>query len=121
MGLGRSSLSTNATVSSHDKKAFVGMVLGNLAASVEKLQQLGGRKFSFQNVGPIGCMPSTRFDLKIDGCWHETSILAKKHNTALPRLLAKLERRLPGFKYTLFDYNTALLNRIMNSTRYGAQ
>ncbi|KAI4325379.1 hypothetical protein MLD38_030785 [Melastoma candidum] len=119
MGLERSSLSTNTTFSSQDKKAFVRMVLGNLTGCVEKLYRLGGRKFSFQNVGPIGCMPSTRFDMKIDGCWHETTVLAKKHNTELARLLAELATRLPGFKYSLFDYNTALLNRIMNSTRYG--
>ncbi|KAI6700349.1 hypothetical protein NL676_014673 [Syzygium grande] len=61
------------------------MVLGNFTTVIEEVYALGGRKFAFQNVGPIGCMLATRASSGINGCPHDPSILAKMHNIALSR------------------------------------
>lgn len=81
---------------------------------------MGGRKSGFQNLGPIGCMPATKASLGITSdCAHEPSVIAKMHNIALPKLLKKIQRQLPGFKYALYDYYTTLAERTLNSTKFG--
>ncbi|KAI4325378.1 hypothetical protein MLD38_030784 [Melastoma candidum] len=84
-----------------------------------KCTSWAGRKFSFQNVAPIGCNPSMRYEMRIDGYWEDSNVLAHTHNVALSRLLPELEKELVGFKYVLFDYYTMLLERIFNNSEYG--
>ncbi|XP_030523766.1 GDSL esterase/lipase 1-like [Rhodamnia argentea] len=90
------------------KKTFMTMVLGNFTTVIKEVYALGGRKFAFQNVGPIGCMLATRASSGINGCLHDPSVLAKMHNVALSRLLRKLAYQKAGFSYALFDYYTSL-------------
>ena len=82
---------------------------------------MGGRKSGFQNLGPIGCMPAAKASLGISSeyCGHEPSVIAKMYNIALPKLLKKIQRQLPGFKYALYDYYTTLAERTLNSTKFG--
>jgi len=49
-------------------------------------------------------------------CAHEPSLIAKMNNIALPILLKKIQRQLPGFKYALYDYYTTLVERTLYST-----
>lgn len=78
---------------------------------------MGGRKSGFQNLGPIGCMPATKAFSEY--CGHEPSVIAKMYYIALPKLLKKIQRQLPGFKYALYDYYTTLAERTLNSTKFG--
>ncbi|PKI33303.1 hypothetical protein CRG98_046307 [Punica granatum] len=43
------------------KKQYVTIVLSNLTSVVKKVYAMGGRKFIFQTVGPLGCMPVSRY------------------------------------------------------------
>ncbi|KAI4325380.1 hypothetical protein MLD38_030786 [Melastoma candidum] len=117
--LATDSLDDNATISPHDKEAFVHWVMGNLTTSINRLYRLGGRKFSFQNVAPIGCLPGSRYRTGTGGCLNDLNILAEMHNEALSELLAGLEKDLSGFNYVLFDYYKTLLDRIVNCTEFG--
>lgn len=94
-------------------------VLLNICNNIQKVYEMGGRKFSFQNCGPIGCLPFSKYEMGINVCWNETEQLAQMHNIALPRALVELEKELPGFKYVLFDFYTTLLDRIVNYTKFG--
>lgn len=86
---------------------------------MQRLYRLGGRKFSFQNVAPIGCMPSSRFMIGTHAFWDDANIV-EMHNEELSRLLTRLEKELPGFKNTLFDYYTMMLDRTMNFSEFGS-
>ncbi|KAI4331330.1 hypothetical protein MLD38_029523 [Melastoma candidum] len=121
MSFDNASMYSNTTISPVEKEVFVSWVIGNLTIYIKKVHELGGRKFFFQNVGPIGCLPSVRYDAGIDGCWKDANILAQMHNVALSRLLPELEKEMVGFKYVLFDYYTMLLERIFNNSEYGFQ
>ncbi|KAI4331332.1 hypothetical protein MLD38_029525 [Melastoma candidum] len=117
--LGKDSKESNATLTPHIEEVFVGWVIGNLTTSIKKLYALGGRKFLFPNVAPMGCMPGNRFATGTDECWDDLNVLAQMHNEALSRVLVGLDKDLPGFKYGVFDYYTTMLDRITSCTDFG--
>ena len=87
----------------------------------QEIYDLGGRKIAFQNAGPLGCLPAmkARSPQLGSGCAEEPSALARLHNSALASVLKKLESKLPGFKYSIFDYYNALGDRVNNPSKYG--
>ncbi|KAF8012819.1 hypothetical protein BT93_I0855 [Corymbia citriodora subsp. variegata] len=101
------------------RKMYMTMILGNITAGIKQVYAHGGRKFAFQNVGPIGCMPATRASSGSEGCLHDPTVLVKMHNIALSRLLKRIEQGQPGFKYALFDYYTSLTMRTLHSSKFG--
>ncbi|KAF8012799.1 hypothetical protein BT93_I0835 [Corymbia citriodora subsp. variegata] len=101
------------------KKLYMTMILGNFTVGIKQLYAHGGRKFAFQNIGPMGCMPATRASSRSEGCLHDPTVIAKMHNIALSRLLKRIEQGLPGFKYALFDYYTSLTMRTLYSSQFG--
>jgi len=84
----------------------------------------GGRKFAMLNLGPFGCLPSIR-NLNLQkgvtngSCMEDATNLAKMFNSALPEMLKQLEKQLPGFKYTIFNFFKVLVDSIDNPTKYG--
>ncbi|XP_075667834.1 GDSL esterase/lipase 3-like [Castanea sativa] len=115
-----SSVNQSNVITSSDKMEYMTMVLGNFTTVIKKVYKMGGRKFGFQNVGPIGCMPSTKASLGITSDFaHEPTVMAKMHNIGLPKVLKKIQRELPGFKYALYDYYTTLAARTLYSTKFG--
>lgn len=67
---------------------------------------------------PLGYMPSSRLK-KSAQFFEESSSIARIHNKFILIALEKLSKQLKGFKYTLADVHTALLQRIQNPTKYG--
>ncbi|KAL6137453.1 hypothetical protein ACLB2K_062745 [Fragaria x ananassa] len=88
--------SPNATKSAQLES--VALVVGNLSIILREMYDLGGRKFAFQNTGPLGCIPYRRqvYNSK-DGC----------------------VEGLNRFKYSVFDYYNSLYDRINNPAKYG--
>ncbi|KAE7998996.1 hypothetical protein FH972_003484 [Carpinus fangiana] len=117
------SFSTNNRNATPSQQAqFVGMVIGNLTSILKELYGLGVRKIAFQNVGPLGCTPTMKFVLDsphASECVEPPLALATLHNKALAEALKNLETKLPGFKYSIFDYYHELLDRIKNPSKYG--
>ncbi|KAF8011273.1 hypothetical protein BT93_J1780 [Corymbia citriodora subsp. variegata] len=113
---------TNSTIlSSYSRSKYAGMVMGNLTTVIKEIYGIGGRKFGFMNLPPLGCLPGMRI-IKAEQrgrCLEEASSLAKLHNHALSKLLAKLEHQLTGFKYSLYDFNGNLRHRMNHPRRYG--
>ncbi|KAL8171588.1 hypothetical protein V2J09_023392 [Rumex salicifolius] len=108
----------NASASSI--KQFVGVVTRNLTEFLEEIYDIGGRKIAFQNVGALGCVP-INVARSADGksCLEKLSAMARLHNFVLSKSLERLERRLPGFKYSIFNYYNAILDRVHHPTKYG--
>lgn len=110
----------NNTSDQSYRRKYVGTVIGNLTSVLQEIYVLGGRKIAFQNAGPLGCTPTMKIDPTLgDSCAQEPCTLAQMHNAALSATLKKLSKRLPGFKYSIFDYYNSLLERINNPSKYG--
>ncbi|XP_059630991.1 GDSL esterase/lipase 1-like [Cornus florida] len=101
------------------KREYVGMVIGNLTSVLKEIYNKGGRKFGFQNAGPLGCIPGTLKRENSSECVQNNSAMAKLHNIALSKVLQKLESELHGFKYSIFDYYTSLSQRVNYPSKYG--
>ncbi|KAJ0007016.1 hypothetical protein Pint_28821 [Pistacia integerrima] len=84
-------------------------------------QQLGGRKFAFQNIAFMDCQPETKqsYGLNEDECYQDISELALLLNDALANATKQLETQLPGFKYSIFHYYNLLFNMTYNPSKYG--
>ncbi|XAR49852.1 hypothetical protein NMG60_11004010 [Bertholletia excelsa] len=100
------------------QREYVGMVIGNITDVLKEINELGGRKFAFQNAGPLGCTPGKRFEHH-GVCDQLALALAQRHNRLLAQALRIMEKNLHGFKYSIFDYYNALYDRINNPSKYG--
>ncbi|XP_009604967.1 GDSL esterase/lipase 5-like [Nicotiana tomentosiformis] len=110
---------TNSTV--QDSPQYVQMVLGNLTAIVKEIHKIGGRKFGFLNLGDLGCLPGLRIlnPSSKNGCLEKASNLAKLHNIELYNILSRMEKELKGFKYSLYDFNSNVRERMDHPSKYG--
>ncbi|KAL3511573.1 hypothetical protein ACH5RR_024290 [Cinchona calisaya] len=118
-------LITNSTImlasSSRSRSQYVDMVIGNLTTVVKAIYERGGRKFGFLNLGDLGCLPGLRIlqSKTKGGCLEEASTLATLHNRALHKILTEMKDQLQGFKYSLYDFNSALRHRMTHPSRFG--
>ncbi|KAK0595575.1 hypothetical protein LWI29_008015 [Acer saccharum] len=105
--------------SSHSE--YVGIVIGNLTTVIKEIHESGGRKFAFTNLPTLGCLPALRIIRTEDNgrCLKKVSSLAKLHNKALSKLLFDLNKQLKGFKYSIFDMNRRLRERMNHPSKYG--
>ncbi|CAL0322886.1 unnamed protein product [Lupinus luteus] len=106
----------------HDHQQFVDMVIGNLTNVIKEIYNLGGKKFGFLNVPPIGCSPSIRIRVSngsTGACLEDLSAIARLHNTKLSQMLQKLEKQLKGFKYSLTDFYSVVYQVIKYPSKYG--
>lgn len=104
------------------KTQHVRIVTSNLTQVLEEIYNIGGRKIAFQNAGALGCVASNVAQ-SADGksCIEDLCTLANMHNHVLSQSLKNMERRLPGFKYSIFDYYHAIRDRVLHPTKYGFQ
>ncbi|KAK6787251.1 hypothetical protein RDI58_015776 [Solanum bulbocastanum] len=116
-------LVTNSTFQNPDRE-YLQMIMRNLTAVLKGVYEEGGRKFAMLNLAPFGCLPSIR-NLNLQkgvtngSCMEEASNLAKIFNSALPEMLKQLEKQLPGFKYTIFNFFKVVADSIHNPRKYG--
>ncbi|KAK9269959.1 hypothetical protein L1049_025532 [Liquidambar formosana] len=108
----------NSSTPQSYKRQYVGMVIGNITTALREIYEVGGRKFGFQNAGPLGCLPAGLKQSNGD-CVQEKSAVGKLHNIALSKALQKLEGQLQGFKYSIFDYYTSLYLLTNYPSKYG--
>ena len=79
----------------------------------------GGRKFAFQNLAPLGCLPSVKqANGNVQECARLPSEMAELHNKKLLQLLVELSRQLSGFQYSFYDFFSSIQNRVIKSKTY---
>ncbi|CAJ1949509.1 unnamed protein product [Sphenostylis stenocarpa] len=111
---------SNPVILPVDHQPFVDTVIGNLTDVLREIYNLGGRKFGFVNVGPIGCLPAIRVLVNNGStCLEEFSAIGRLHNIALSKRLQELEKQLKGFKYSINDFYGALSEVLNYPTKYG--
>ncbi|KAF3450557.1 hypothetical protein FNV43_RR06644 [Rhamnella rubrinervis] len=112
---------TNSSVlRSYSHQQFVGMVIGNLTSVVKEIYEIGGRKFGFPSVGPLGCLPYAKVlqGETMGACFDRVAPYEELHNKQLSKLLQKLQRDLKGFKYSIPDFHTLLEEMINHPSKY---
>ncbi|KAL9247241.1 hypothetical protein vseg_020693 [Gypsophila vaccaria] len=112
---------TNSTLSTtYSKHAYVSLVIGNITSVINEIYKMGGRKFGFLNIPPIGCIPALKLIGDVNGeCLKDALTFAKLHNEAIFHALQLLAKKLPGFKYSLYDFYTSVLQRMKHPSKYG--
>ncbi|XAR49841.1 hypothetical protein NMG60_11003997 [Bertholletia excelsa] len=114
-------LINSTLLNSYPKPEYVQMVIGNLTLAIREVYRRGGRRFGFINLGDLGCVPAMRvLEPKGNGrCLGEASELSQLHNVALSKMLSNLEKQLLGFRYSLYDFNRILRQRMNHPSKYG--
>ncbi|PON62547.1 Lipase [Trema orientale] len=88
----------------------------------KEIYKIGGRKFGFQSVRPIACVPYARVlaaKKYNESCLDQTTPFVQLHNAELSKLLQKLNSKLKGFRYSFSDYYTFLKERMDHPSIYG--
>lgn len=91
------------------------------------LYQQGARTFWIHNTGPIGCLPSTLFDIRNpvpgflddNGCVKSQNDVAKEFNRQLKERVNKLRTELPFAAITYVDMYAAKYSLISNANKQG--
>ncbi|GLT46174.1 hypothetical protein SLA2020_199490 [Shorea laevis] len=113
-------VNSSSNITEPAMQEYVNIVIGNITEATKEIYELGGRKFAFQNVGPLGCYPHMKAEFNSTGeCVQFLQILATMHNNALAKVAEELEIKLSGFKYLMFDFFTSLMDRANNPTKHG--
>ncbi|KAK9756057.1 hypothetical protein RND81_01G070300 [Saponaria officinalis] len=112
---------TNSTLSTtYTKHAYVSMVISNITSVINEIYKMGGRKFGFLNIPPVGCIPALKLIADANGeCLKDAITFARLHNEAIFHALKLLANKLPGFKYSLYDFYTSTLQRMKHPSKYG--
>ena len=75
----------------------------------------------FLGLPPWGCIPYIKAQIpgNTGACMEKLTTLVKLHNRALSKVLPKLESQLKGFKYSMADFYSFLIERINSPSKYG--
>ncbi|QCE02339.1 zeta-carotene desaturase [Vigna unguiculata] len=114
-------LTDSDVLKSYSHSEYVAMVLRNMTSIIKGIYKRGARKFVFMNLPPLGCVPGTRIiDVEQNGeCLQQLSDLSSLHNRVLHRVLLNLAKKLKGFKFALYDFNTDLTQMMNHPFKYG--
>nr|AHD26989.1 MVP1 [Pachycladon enysii]AHD26990.1 MVP1 [Pachycladon enysii] len=109
----------NPNPSDDQKQAFVGQVITSIEAAIKVIHEAGGRKFAFQNLAPLGCLPVVKQEKGNEKeCVNLPSELAALHNKNLLLLLEKLAQDLESFQYSFYDFFSSVQDRVFEPTTY---
>ncbi|ESQ30012.1 hypothetical protein EUTSA_v10011556mg [Eutrema salsugineum] len=105
--------------SEDQKQAFVDQVISAIETELKVIYGSGGRKFAFQNLAPLGCLPAVKqANGNVQECVKLPSEMASLHNKKLLQLLVELSRKLSGFQYSFYDFFSSIQNRVIKSKTY---
>ncbi|XP_010534971.1 PREDICTED: GDSL esterase/lipase ESM1-like isoform X2 [Tarenaya hassleriana] len=96
------------------QQAFVTLVTNKIKTEIIRLYSLGARKFAYQTLAPLGCLPIVRQEHQLEGedCYEKLNEIAKQHNDKIRPMLAELAKTYTGFQYTVFDFYGAIERRL---------
>ncbi|KAL8136449.1 hypothetical protein V2J09_002450 [Rumex salicifolius] len=87
---------------------FVSSMVNTIDVQLQRIYDIGGRKFFVIGVGAVGCCPSQRFKSNTGECNTAANAMAYTYSQGLVLVLERLRSHLRGFRYTYFDTYTCL-------------
>ncbi|XP_021903008.1 GDSL esterase/lipase-like [Carica papaya] len=111
---------THSDPSFFDQENFINNVVLEIEQVLKTIYRGGGRKFAFQNLAPLGCLPvADKLFESNHECAELPTIMAALHNIKLLETLQKLVKTLDGFQFTVFNYYDAVFLRLNSVKIYG--
>ncbi|KAK1280050.1 GDSL esterase/lipase [Acorus gramineus] len=98
---------------------YINLFISCLAFPLQNIYNLGGRKFAFVGVGPIGCSPAKRNGNSAGDCEEDINSMCTMYNEAVKSLFSSMKTDLPDMSYSFFDTYVADLEYIQNPSKYG--
>ncbi|XP_022769582.1 GDSL esterase/lipase 7-like [Durio zibethinus] len=91
--------------SNYSAQKYSQLLIDELSMQLQKLYELGVRKFFVNNVSPMGCQPYSIVveKPKTTQCVEEMNARIVNFNKQIPPLLSHLQSTLPGSKFVLGD------------------
>ncbi|XP_061346264.1 GDSL esterase/lipase At2g03980-like [Gastrolobium bilobum] len=104
----------------HGTTKFASNLLKEFSLRLQKMYDLGARKFLVNNIPPAGCFPSRAVHTRPRGkCVDKINIGITFYNRRLPSLLHELQSQLPGSVFVHSDLYKFLIELRENGGRYG--
>lgn len=69
-------------------------------------------------MGALGCVPSVIAAYN-GSCAEEITAIVKLHNNLLQKRIEKMEEKLEGFRYSMFDFFSSGMERLDNPSKFG--
>jgi len=87
---------------------------------LQKIYNLGARRFFTNNIAPLGCFPSFAPKPRPRGeCNEKINRAISYYNNRLPNVLQKLQSQLPGFTFMHSDLYEFFMDLRENGYKYG--
>lgn len=86
---------------------------------MQRLYNLGGRKFIVAGLGRMGCIPSILAQGTDGKCSEEVNQLVLPFNTNVKTMISNLNQNLPDAKFIYLDITQMLEDIIANPEVYG--
>ncbi|TYG91574.1 hypothetical protein ES288_A12G273000v1 [Gossypium darwinii] len=111
----------------HDKVSpttFLDFMISNLTLQLERLHEMGARKFIVVGVGPLGCIPFVRALklLRSGQCSSAVNALIQAYNQRLKELLSRLNQEMgPETIFVFANSYDVFMDIIANYHQYGLE
>lgn len=86
---------------------------------LQRLYNLGARKFVIAGLGLMGCIPSILAQSASGGCSKEVNLLVKPFNENVKNMVNNLNANLLGARFIFFDSSRMFQDILQNGRSYG--
>lgn len=86
---------------------------------MQRLYNLGARKFVIAGLGLMGCIPSILAQSSDGMCSQEVNQLILPFNTNTKAMINQLSANLPGSKFSYIDIQNMFQDLLANARSYG--
>lgn len=86
---------------------------------LQRLYNLGARKFVIAGLGQMGCIPSILAQSASGGCSKEVNLLVKPFNENVKNMVNNLNANLLGARFIFFDSSRMFQDILQNGRSYG--
>ncbi|BFI42990.1 protein MpCUS [Marchantia polymorpha subsp. ruderalis] len=103
-----------------DFNVYSDLLIDTFRGQITELYNLGARKISISNIGPLGCIPSQLAQGSRTGeCVKTLNDYAISFNVRLAPMIAALEKQLPGSTLIIADSYKIVMDYVMDPGAYG--
>ncbi|PKA46703.1 GDSL esterase/lipase [Apostasia shenzhenica] len=98
---------------------FVSSLITTLQDQLQRIYNVGARKFIFVGTGLVGCCPALRIKINSDDCDVVGNSVSDLYNQAVSSLLQKMKSQLSDMNYSFFNSNLAFVDILQRPSDYG--